>query len=165
MPKRVYKSDKQALISEAKLILSEGGDAKFIHRVDMVNLVLSSIPVAILSEATGNSVNAITSWVKKADEQGFESLRNKKQPGRPSRLSAEELAEIKQALQKDPREYGLRVWDGPSLSAHIKNKYSKSVGVRQCQRIFHSLGFSLVRPQTFPCPDKQAQDRIDFKKN
>ena len=164
MPKRVYKSDKQALISEAKLILSEGGDAKFIHRVD-INLVLSSIPVAILSEATGNSVNAITSWVKKADEQGFESLRNKKQPGRPSRLSAEELAEIKQALQKDPRECGLRVWDGPSLSAHIKNKYSKSVGVRQCQRIFHSLGFSLVRPQTFPCPDKQAQDRIDFKKN
>ena len=165
MPKRRYKSDKEALLNEGKLIVESSGEAKFIHKVDMVNLVLSGVPVATLSAATGNSVNSITGWVKKVDEQGFESLRTKKQSGRPPKISQDQLEEIKAALQEDPESRGFRVWDGPSLSNFVEDKYHVKLGVRQCQRFFHSLGFSLIRPQTYPCPHENSEERNEFKKN
>lgn len=147
------------------MVLSQSDEAKFVHRVDMVNLVLSGIPVSVLSAATNDSINSITGWVKKADEIGFESLRAKKQPGRPSKLTKDQLSEIKTAIESEPENYGFRVWDGPSLSRFVKDRYGVHLGVRQCQRIFNALGFSLVRPQTFPCPKKDSQARIAFKKN
>ena len=49
-----------------------------------------------------------------------------------------------------PDKYGYRVWDGVSLSAYIKKTYDVDLCVRHCQRLFHTLGFSLVRPRTFP---------------
>lgn len=37
--------------------------------------------------------------------------------------------------------------DGLLLSHHLIQKYSISLGIRQCQRLFHQLGFSLQRPR------------------
>jgi transposase len=108
----------------------------------------------------------VTLWVKKADEQGFDSLRAKKQPGRPAKLSANELEEIKTLLTMDsPKESGYNVWDGISLSNYISKTYSVELGVRQCQRLLHSLGFSLARPRTFPRKgNEDSSERDEFKK-
>ena len=67
----------------------------------------------------------------------------------------------------DPKAYGYNVWDGPALSDYIKKTFGVRLCVRQCQRLFHNLGFSLVRPQTFPSKDKDGLDeeRKAFKKN
>ena len=105
-------------------------------------------------------------WVKIADEDGFEQLRAVKQEGRPRRLNANQTAEIKDTLNRDPSDYGYKVWDGPSLSSYIKGTYDIDLGVRQCQRLFHELGFSLIRPQTYPSIGEQNQEERDgFKKN
>ena len=87
MPARVYKTDKEQLLAEGKLIVSATDDAKFQHKVEMVNLVLGGITPSMLSKYVRESKNTITLWVKTADEQGFDALRVKKQPGRPTRLS------------------------------------------------------------------------------
>lgn len=91
---------------------------------------------------------------------------SKKQAGRPSKLSSDELAQIKSVLEADaPKEYGYSVWDGPSLSDYILKTYSVSLCVRQCQRLMHNLGFSLVRPQVFPGKGTEdEQERESFKK-
>ena len=48
----------------------------------------------------------------------------------------------------------------------IKGTYDIDLGVRQCQRLFHELGFSLIRPQTYPSIGEQNQEERDgFKKN
>ena len=58
------------------------------------------------------------------------------------------------------------VWDGPALSDYIQKTYGINLGVRQCQRLFHELGFSQIRPQTFPSKGKEDDSRRDaFKKN
>jgi transposase len=167
MPKRKYVTDPRKLLSEGHLIVNSTDDAKYQHKVEMVNLVLAGLTPSFISKHTADSKNAVTLWVKKADEQGFDSLRSKKQTGRPSKLSASELEEIKTLLTKDsPKESGYNVWDGISLSNYISKTYSVSLGVRQCQRLLHSLGFSLVRPQTFPCKDSEdVSERDEFKKN
>lgn len=82
-------------------------------------------------------------------------------------FSSDELAQIKSVLEADaPKENGYPVWDGPSLSDYILKTYSVSLCVRQCQRLMHNLGFSLVRPQVFPGKGTEdEQERESLKKN
>lgn len=168
MPTRKYKTDKDQLLAEGQLIVSSTDDAKFQHKVELINLVLGGMSPSTLSQYVSESKNTITMWVKSADEKGFDSLRVKKQPGRPLKLSSENLASIKTVLEEDnPKAYGYYVWDGPSLSDYIKKTYGVGLCVRQCQRMFHNFGLSLVRPQTFPSKEKEGleEERTAFKKN
>lgn len=167
MPNRKYKTDPRQLLAEGQIIVNTTEDAKFQHRVELVCLVLGGLTPSFLSQYCAESKNTITAWVKIADEKGFDALRIKKQTGRPAKLSSEELEHIKSVLTKDvPKEYGYSVWDGPSLSDYIEKTYSVSLCVRQCQRILHALGFSLVRPQVFPGKGTGNEaEREDFKKN
>ena len=166
MPARKYKTDPAQLLAEGQQIIRSTSDAKYRHKVEMVNLVLSGLTPSYLSSYCGDSKRTITLWVKIADEQGFAALKTKKPTGRPPRLTKEEKAEIRAILEEDdPKKYGQNVWDGPSLSAYIKKTYGVKLGVRQCQRLFHSLGFSLVRPQTFPSKgEENEQERTEYKK-
>ena len=166
MPKRKFKTDPAQLLAEGQLIVKADNDAKFQHRVEMVNLVLAGMVPSELAPLTGDSKNAITLWVKTADERGFDALRDAKQTGRPPRLSAEQLAEVKATIaEDDPKAHGVNVWDGPSLSEYIRREYGVELGTRQCQRTLRAMGFSLVRPQTFPGRDGgDEQAREAYKK-
>lgn len=165
MPSRKYITPVEELKAKAQEILSSNSDAKYLHRVECVNLVLNGIAPSSLSKMVRESKNTITSWVKTADEQGFDALKIKEYPGRPKRLNNEALLEIKNAIIDDPEKHGFRVWDGPSLSEFIRAKYGIEMSVRQCQRLFHELGFALVRPRTMPTKGEDNQEkREEFKK-
>ena len=162
---RKFKTDKEALLAEGQRIVKSSDDARYIRKVTIVNLVLSGANISKLSECCGETSRTLSSWVKSADEKGFESLRPVKQTGRPPKLTDIQKEEIKVAISEDPENYGYTVWDGPSLSAHIMNQYGVSLGVRQCQRLFRELGFSLIRPQTFPAKNEEkTAEREEFKK-
>lgn len=163
---RTFKSDKQSLIDEGKRIVSMSDDAKFLRKVTIVNLMLNGASASSLSPSCGETARTLISWMKSVDEEGFDSLRSKKQPGRPTRLTAGQKEEIKVAILSPPEDSGYTVWDGPSLSDYINTSYGISLGVRQCQRLFHDLGFSQIRPQAFPSKDLEDDPgRDDFKKN
>ena len=166
MAARKYKTARAQLLAEGQEIVQTTSDVKYRHKVEMVNLVLSGLTPSYLSTYCGNSKRTITLWVKIADEQGFEALKNKKPTGRPSKLTKEEKGEIRVILEEDdPKKYGQNVWDGPSLSAYIEKTYEVKLSVRQCQRLLHSLGFSLVRPQIAPSKGEQnEQERTEYKK-
>ena len=166
MPARQYKTDPAQLLAEGKIIVHSTTDAKYRHKVEMVNLVLSGLTPSYLSSCCAESKSTITRWVKLADEQGFDALKSKKPTGKPSKLAKEQMAEIRTILEEDDsRKYGYNVWDGPALSAFIKETYAIQLSVRQCQRLLHRLGFSLVRPQTFPSKGEQnKQERTEYKK-
>ena len=103
--------------------------------------------------------------MKIVDEEGFEVLRPKKQPGRPFKLSEGQKEEIKVAIFSDPEASRYNVWDDPSWSDYINKTYGINLGVRQCQRLFHQLGFSQIRPQAFPSKShEKAPCRDEFKK-
>ena len=162
---RTFKSDKQALIDEGKRLVSLTDDAKFLRKVTLVNLMLNGATASSLSPSCGETARTLSNWIAIVDEQGFEALRPKKQPGRPFRLTPSQKEIIKDALLLPPEESGYTVWDGPSLSDYISKRFHVTLGVRQCQRLFHELGFSLIRPQSFPSKDHEEDPRRDeFKK-
>lgn len=162
-----YKTDRAKLLELGKQLVRATPDAKFQHRIEVVNLVLSGLTPEFLSPHCGESKSTITLWVRKVDAGGFEALRSIKQTGRPNKLTAEQKQEIKELLtQNMPDKLGYAVWDGISLSTHIEKTYGIALSVRQCQRLLHELGFSLVRPQTFPSKGENNQtERENFKKN
>ncbi len=166
MPKRKYHTDPTALLAEGREIVQTTHDATYRHRVEVVNLVVSGQIPSQLSQYVKESKNTITRWVKIADEQGLEALRPKKRAGRLPRLNAAQLSAIKSIVEQgDPKAQGYEVWDGLSLSSYIEKRYSIHLGVRQCQRLFHKLGFSLVRPQTYPNKGENNEEvRETFKK-
>ncbi len=166
MPKRKYHTDPARLLAEGQKIVQTTEDAKYKHRVEIVNLVLGGQIPSQLSQYVKESKNTITRWVKIADEQGFESLRPQEPAGRPSRLNTVQRNAIKTVLEEDnPKAQGYEVWDGLSLSSYIEKTYSIHLGVRQCQRLFHKLGFSLVRPQIHPNKGEESKEaRETFKK-
>jgi transposase len=123
------------------------------------------LPKRCLSFAETASV-LFNPGLKKVDESGWDSLYAVKQGGRPKKLSDQQIAEIKSTINAGPEASGYNVWDGPALSDYIKKKYGIDYGVRACQLLMHRMGFSLIRPQTYPSlgnPDNEARE--SFKKN
>ena len=166
MNHRKYKTDPIVLLNQGKAILSSSDESRFHFRVFAVNLVLSGFSASEIGKMAGVSKVAVTSWVKTVDEKGFDALRSKGRSGRPSKLTEEQLKEIDSVLQSDPNTYGYKLWDGPSLSAYINEHFIISISVRQCQRLFHELGYSLIRPQPYPSKGyEDTEARSEFKKN
>ena len=120
---RKYKTAPELLLAQGKAIVAAGEKRRRRHKVEMVNLVLGGLTPSFLAEYCGDSKNAVTGWVKLADECGFEALRDGKSTGRPPKPAAERVTEIDRLLGEEPSEHGYRVWDGPSVSDLIKNRY------------------------------------------
>jgi len=155
----------EELLKQGQEIIKRPADQKFIHRVTMVNLVPSGMRVKDLSQYCGNSVRTINLWVKKVDEKGWGSLMTIKQKGQPSALSDTQLEKIKQAVSNDSEKYGYHMWDGPTLSDYIKATYNIEYGTTAYQKLFYGLGFSLIRPQTYPSLENPNNEtRKEFKK-
>ncbi len=166
MNNRKYNTNPALLLEQGRAIMSSSDESRFYFRVFAVNAVLSGFPASKLSMIAGVSRATVTGWVKIADENGFEALKPKSHPGRPQKLSPEQYQEIDAALQVDPKQHGYKNWDGPSLSSFILREYSISLSVRQCQRLFHALGYSLIRPQPYPSKGQEdTEERNEFKKN
>lgn len=166
MNNRKYNNDPDELLNQGKEIMSSSDDSKYYFRVFAVNMVLAGTPASAVGKSGGVSKAAVTGWVKTADEIGFEALHTKSRPGRPRKLSESQYDEIDKALQNDPKEHGINVWDGPSLASYIKDTFDVSLSVRQCQRLLHSLGYSKIRPQTYPSKGyEDTEERENFKKN
>ena len=161
-----YIHDPKILLEQGKTIVTENADSKFIHRVSMVNLLLSGMSPKVLSGFCGYSERTLQAWLKNVDESGWETLMAVKQNGRPCRLTDEQVRKLHDAVKCDPDNFGYNVWDGPSLSDYIKSEFGIDYGVRACQNLLHRMGFSLIRPQTYPSLENPDDDaRAGFKKN
>jgi transposase len=114
-----------------------------------------------IASVLGRGTRTVQYWIKKFNEGGFAGLQEKEGRGRPSTIGNKEIAHIDKDLRKSPRDFGYNqsMWDGKMLSHHIKDRYKKSIGVRQCQRLFHNLGFRLRKPRPLIAEaDPVAQD-------
>lgn len=158
--------NKEAIILEIRNALTSCEDAKFYHRLDLVMLSINGIPIKEIETLFNEPAKTISTWTKKVIENGVDSLKSGDHPGRPPRLTMEQMKQIDADLQKNPEDFGYDYnnWDGIILSRHLQDHYDVALQVRQCQRVIRQLGFTLQRPQTEPYGgDPVAQ--AEFKKN
>jgi transposase len=129
--------------------ISRTPEGRYFHRLHAVLHVLDGASSSDAAHLYGDSPRAVEYWVQRLTSKGLSGLLDGNHPGRPTRLSVNELADLRKDISRNPRELGYdqNLWDGLLLSHHLSQKYSISLGIRQCQRLFHQLGFSLQRPR------------------
>jgi transposase len=158
---RISDDRKKEIIGEIR----RSDESKYDHRLHGILLVANGMSPYEVSSVIGNSPKSIENWVNTFLREGFEGLREARRSGRPAKLS-ENMDEIARDLRRDPMDlgYSRNLWDGKLLSHHIKKRYDMDIGTRQCQRIFHKLGFRLRKPRPLIAKG-DAEKKVEFKKN
>jgi transposase len=140
-------------------------EARYDHRLHGVLLVCKGFSCYEVATMFGHNPTTIQRWVRTFEKDGFAGLEDCERPGRPNRLTPQQLRAVNKALRKSPRDmgYSQNLWDGKLLSHHIEQSHKITVGVRQCQRLFHRLGFRRRKPRPLIAHADEAKQEA-FKK-
>lgn len=147
--KRIAIPDAETFVAAIQDEISRTCEGRYFHRLHVVLYVLQGASTYEAARLYRDSPRAIEYWVHKLLSSGLAGLWEGDRPGRPGRLTSADLERLRKEIRQSPRELGYdqNLWDGLLLSHHLKDQYAVSLGVRQCQRLFHKLGFTLQRPR------------------
>jgi transposase len=159
----VQDSEIMKIALQQEIVRSE--EARYDNKLHGVLLACSGMTCEEIAGVLGRGARTIQYWVQRFNKHGFAGLQEKDGRGRPGSLNEEEISRIGKDLRKSPRDFGYAqsMWDGKMLSHHIDASFGKTIGVRQCQRLFHKLDFRLRKPRpVIAKADPAAQEA--FKK-
>lgn len=129
--------------------IARSDESRYDHRLHGLLLVTGGHSCQQVADLFGEDRRTVQRWVTRFETHGLEGLREGERPGRPTTLNAKHWAALGRDLRRAPGAFGLigHLWDGKLLSAHLRQRYDITLGVRQCQRIFGRLGFRLRKPR------------------
>jgi len=138
---------------EAKVIIRDEihctCETRFQHRLHGILLICDGKTCAEVVALFDDSLRTVQYWVKRYNEAGIDGLRDPDRVGRNPRLLPGDRDVLAKDLRRSPREFGYtqNLWDGKLLSHHLKEKFNIELKVRQCQYLFHQLGFRRRKPR------------------
>jgi transposase len=129
--------------------IARSDESRYDHRLHGLLLVTGGHSCQQVADLFGVDRRTVQRWVTRFESHGLEGLRDGERPGRPTTLDAKQWATLGRDLRREPQKFGHagHLWDGKLLAAHLRLHYGVKLGVRQCQRIFHQLGFRLRKPR------------------
>ncbi len=139
-------------------------DARYDHRLHCVLLVASGMSCEQVAGLFGDSPRTLVNWVRRFDLKGLAGLAEGNHSGRPTRLTAEQLEEVRGLVRHPPAAAAIdaNLWDGKSLAACLQQRYGVGLSVRQCQRLFRLVDtrYRLRRPLVAKAdPQRQAEHK------
>ena len=116
-------------------------EARYIHRLHGVLLVLLGLSTVKAGELLGDPQRTVAHWVGQFKERGLDGLRDADKPGRPGTLTEAQRAAVAKALSKPPGESGFDAdsWTNALLASLLKKRYSVTLSARQCSRLILKL--------------------------
>lgn len=129
--------------------ITRSEESRYDHRLHGILLVSSGFSCYQVAELFGHSPRTIQYWVQRFEQSGFAGIEDKERPGRPTPMDESMYQSIGKDLRQLPQDFGYpqNLWDGKLLSHHLANEYEVHIGIRQCQRLFHRLGFRRRKPR------------------
>jgi transposase len=121
-------------------------------RLRAVEQVARGVPAAQVGAglaALGLHRRTIYTWLATERTAGREALRAKPVPGRPRKLTDEQLRELAGLIaETDPRDHGFAValWTREVIRQLIAARFGVDLTVASVGRTLHALGFSAQRP-------------------
>jgi transposase len=112
-------------------------ELRYSHRLHGVLLVAQGLSCKQAAALLGDASRTVSYWVESYLKHGLSGLRECERPGRPGRLSEEQLRLVWKAFEHSPRETGLPFtrWHGKALAAFVQLRFQIKLSVRQCQRL------------------------------
>ena len=164
--KRLKIPDIETSIAVIQDEISRTAEGRYYHRLHVVLHALKGTSCYEAARIYGHSARSVYNWIHRHITKGLAGLREEERPGRPSKLSLSQQEELRKHLLLSPREFGYsqNIWDGPLLSYHLEKHFLVHLRVRQCQKLFHRLGFTLQRPRRRGA-NADPEEQEAFKKN
>lgn len=123
-------------------------------RYQALYLYLSGRKRQEVADIVGLTPDTISILYKTYLNEGLEGLSDKPIPGRPSRLSEEQLLELKEMiLHQMPSEVGFKSqsnWTAGLIGKYIEREYGQSYSIRGITGILARMGLSYVRRKYSP---------------
>lgn len=140
--------------------------ARYDHRLHSVLLVASGLSCEKVARLFGDSPRTLVNWVRRFDGKGLAGLAEGNHSGRPARLCAEQLEEVRSLVRQSPTAAGVdaNLWDGTTLRVCLRKRYGVHMSVRQCQRLVRLVDTRYrLRRRLVAKADPQRQ--VEHKKN
>lgn len=126
----------EPVIAELRQEIHRTSEGRYLHRVHAVLLVSQGMSCRDAAGLLNAPARTIADWVNRFRRAGLEGLKDKAPPGRPARLSEQQIASIRERLN-DPRKH--RPDNGRELSELLSREFRVHLEVRQCQRLLKRL--------------------------
>ena len=112
-------------------------------------LLLSGKKPAEVAQIVGVVRQTIYVWKQILDEGGLEALVGMPERGRPAQLDESQLARVRVAILRSPKEHGFstELWTLKRVGMIIERLHGVRFGQTQVWRILGSLGFSPQKPE------------------
>src|SRR3989338_5609360 len=108
----------------------------------------------------------IHGWLQRFEKHKLKAIHDKKQPGRPSKLTSAQLKQLRRELIKGPAHVPGRLWTNRLVSEHLEKRYGICYERKHVTVVLHKLGFSVQKPrQQHYKADKTAQEWFKKKQN
>jgi transposase len=147
--KRVHIAERENVVLALQDEIRRSDESRYDHRLHGMLLVAQGMSCTEVARLLGDAPRTVAYWVRRFEDEGLAGLCEGDRPGRPRRLSKEQLDQVGDALRRNPTDFGLSVnlWDGKTLSEFLTKEWGITLGVRQSQRLFRQLGFRLRKPR------------------
>jgi transposase len=101
-----------------------------------------------IAQALGVTPGAVSQWLKRAREGGAQALVHRMPPGRGSRLSAEQKAELVRLLEQGAETQGFlgNVWTTKRVATVIKEAFGIRYHPAHMSRLLREIGWSVQKP-------------------
>ena len=129
--------------------ISRSPESRYDHRLHGLLFLCHGMSSYEVGNLLGHSPRTIQYWFHRFQREGLMGLLDAEGRGRRSSLNPRQQKQLEADLRKPPSALGYPQgqWDGVLLSHHLGRKFGSKVGARQCQRLFHQLGFRRRKPR------------------
>ena len=164
--RKLHVADAEIFVAAIEDEISRSPVGRYFHRLHVALHALKTGDCYEAARIYDHSPHSVYNWIHRLTTKGLAGLHEGKRPGRPRKLSASQEQKLCKDLLLSPREFGhdQNLWDGPLLSYHLQKHFSVRLRIRQCQNLFHRLGFSLQRPRRQAAKADPEKQEV-FKKN
>jgi transposase len=140
-------------------------DAKQARRLLALAAIRDGMSRAAAARIGGMDRQTLRDWVHAFNEEGADGLVNAKAPGRPSKLSAAQKAELKTLVEKGPdfEKDGIVRWRRIDLVRIAKDRFGVTVDEDTMGRELRELCFSHISPRQ-KHPEQKDGEIAAFKK-
>jgi len=159
--KKLILEDPETLKIAFRQEIARSPESRYDHRLHGMLLLCKGLSTYEVGDLLGHSPRTIQYWFHRFQEEGLAGLIDAEGQGRHSSLMAAQWKQVGADLRKSPATFGYSQgqWDGVLLSHHLQKELGVQLGVRQCQRLFHQLGFRRRKPRGIVAgadPEEQA---------
>ncbi len=157
----------RADMTAAELRAAAGGakNGRAARRMLALALVLEGADRATAAATCGMDRQTLRDWVHRFNQEGPAGLIDRKSPGAPAKVSAEQKAELAEIVERGPdvARDGVVRWRRIDLQQLIKDRFGVDYHERSVSRLLHELGFAHMSARPYH-PGQEPQALEDFKK-